>query len=60
MRDFFGPEVGPGVVLVFDEYLFANDPDFNDFRAFQDWRKQTGARYKYLLRSEHRVALQIV
>ncbi len=55
--DRLGDRIVEGTVLVFDEYLYMNDPDHDDFRAFQDWRGRRA--YRYLARCGHRVALRM-
>ncbi|MCK2097394.1 class I SAM-dependent methyltransferase [Thauera aromatica] len=60
--DLLGPQIVPGTLIVFDEYIGSPNWKEDEFKAFQEWVAARQVRYEYLLASLYtkQVAVRII
>jgi hypothetical protein len=57
--DVLGPRIGPGVVIVFDDYFSYPGWQLGEHKAFQEFIAQSGLRFLYLCHGHQQVAVKI-
>jgi hypothetical protein len=54
-----GPRLGPGAMLLFDDYFNLPNWQAHGFRAFQEWVTEANVAYTYLAYARQQVLVRI-
>jgi hypothetical protein len=57
--EFLGDAIGPGTVILFDEYFNYPNWEQHEYKAFQEFSEKCGVKYRYLAFARQQVAVLI-